>query len=108
MSAKNTETVSNQNTEATPLQQFDRRLGSNVLSQVSFEKRNKDIVESSFNKALAKKEKLSGNNNERRNLAYLKRLEDIIDYGREDAESRLWNAAAKRLIIAPEQIPSPC
>ena len=48
-----------------------KELGAKTLSQVGFNERNKKIVDSSFNKALKKGEKLSGKNGERRSFAYL-------------------------------------
>ena len=61
------------------LSRLQNEIGSKVLSLVNFESKHKDIVESSFNKARNKKEKLPGKNNERRNFAYLSRLDRIIE-----------------------------
>ena len=67
-------------TEQSPqhLSRLQNEIGSKVLSLVNFESRHKDIVESSFNKARQNKEKLPGKNNERRNFAYLSRLDRMI------------------------------
>ena len=61
------------------LSRLQNEIGSKVLSLVNFESKHKDIVESSFNKARNKKEKLPGKNNERRNFAYLSRLNNMIE-----------------------------
>ena len=61
------------------LSRLQNEIGSKVLSLVNFESKHKDIVESSFNKARNNKEKLPGKNNERRNFAYLSRLDNMIE-----------------------------
>ena len=65
------------NSQATS--RLQNEIGSKVLSLVNFESKHKDIVESSFNKARQNKEKLPGKNNERRNFAYLSRLDRMIE-----------------------------
>ena len=65
------------------LSRLQNEIGSKVLSLVNFESKHKDIVESSFNKARQNKEKLPGKNNERRNFAYLSRLDRMVEkYGK--------------------------
>lgn len=46
------------------LARIQNEIGSKVLTLVGFESRNKDIVNSSFEKARKQKEKLPGKNNE--------------------------------------------
>ena len=65
--------------EKQSLTRLQNEIGSKVLSLVNFESKHKDIVESSFNKARQNKEKLPGKNNERRNFAYLSRLDRMIE-----------------------------
>lgn len=81
-----------------------RQLGAKILSQANFETRYQPIVESSFNKARQKGEKLPGKNNERRNYSYLNRIESLVDKYGNRLEKRLWNKSAEQLIILPEDI----
>lgn len=83
---------------------MNRQLGSKALSSAGFEIRNKEVVDSSYDKARKRGEKLSGKNNERRNYAYLSRLENLIDKYGNDAEKRLWQASENKLIIKPDNI----
>lgn len=53
-----------------PEKQKEFLLGAKILTQSNFEGRQKEIVDSSFNKARQQGEKLPGKNNERRNYAY--------------------------------------
>ena len=87
------------------LSRLQNEIGSKVLSLVNFESKHKDIVESSFNKARNKKEKLPGKNNERRNFAYLSRLDRIVEKYGDKAEQKLWAASAENLIMDYEDIP---
>ena len=80
-----------------------RKLGATILSSIGFERRH-DIVESSFNKARQRGDKLPGKNNERRNYAYIERLENLISERGNGLEKRLWRASASKLIIQPENI----
>lgn len=80
-----------------------KRLGATILSSVGFERRH-DIVESSFNRARQRGEKLSGKNNERRNYAYIERLESLVGEHGNNLEKRLWRASVSKLIIKPEDI----
>lgn len=82
----------------------DRVLGSKILSQANFETRHQPIVESSFNKARQKGEKLPGKNNERRNYSYLSRIESLVDERGNRLEKRLWNKSIDQLIISSEDI----
>ena len=94
-------------TEQSPqhLSRLQNEIGSKVLSLVNFESRHKDIVESSFNKARQNKEKLPGKNNERRNFAYLSRLDRMIKKHGDTLEQKLWTASAENLVMDYEDIP---
>ena len=87
------------------LTRLQNEIGSKVLSLVNFESKHKDIVESSFNKARNKKEKLPGKNNERRNFAYLSRLDRMIEKHGDKVEQKLWAASAENLVMEYEDIP---
>ena len=84
---------------------LQNEIGSKVLSLVNFESKHKDIVESSFNKARNNKEKLPGKNNERRNFAYLSRLDRMIEKHGDKVEQKLWEASAENLVMDYEDIP---
>ena len=87
------------------LSRLQNEIGSKVLSLVNFESKHKDIVESSFNKARNNKEKLPGKNNERRNFAYLSRLDRIVEKYGDKAEQKIWEASAENLVMDYEDIP---
>ena len=87
------------------LSRLQNEIGSKVLSLVNFESKHKDIVESSFNKARQNKEKLPGKNNERRNFAYLSRLNNMVEKYGDKAEQKLWAASAENLVMDYEDIP---
>ena len=87
------------------LTRLQNEIGSKVLSLVNFESKHKDIVESSFDKARNKKEKLPGKNNERRNFAYLSRLDNMIEKHGDALEQKLWAASAENLVMDYEDIP---
>ena len=87
------------------LSRLQNEIGSKVLSLVNFESKHKDIVESSFNKARNKKEKLPGKNNERRNFAYLSRLSNMVEKHGDALEQKLWEASAENLVMDYEDIP---
>ena len=87
------------------LSRLQNEIGSKVLSLVNFESKHKDVVESSFNKARNKKEKLPGKNNERRNFAYLSRLDRIIKKHGDKAEQKIWEASAESVGMDFEDIP---
>ena len=87
------------------LSRLQNEIGSKVLSLVNFESKHKDIVESSFNKARQNKEKLPGKNNERRNFAYLSRLDRIVEKYGDKAEQKIWEASAENLVMDYEDIP---
>ena len=91
--------------EKQSLTRLQNEIGSKVLSLVNFESKHKDIVESSFNKARQNKEKLPGKNNERRNFAYLSRLDRMIEKHRDTIEQKLWAASAENLVMDYEDIP---
>ena len=87
------------------LSRLQNEIGAKVLTLVNFESKHKDIVESSFNKARNKKEKLPGKNNERRNFAYLSRLNNMIEKHGDALEQKLWAASAENLVMDYEDIP---
>ena len=87
------------------LTHLQNEIGSKVLSLVNFESKHKDIVESSFNKARQNKEKLPGKNNERRNFAYLSRLDRMIEKHGDKVEQKLWAASAENVVMDYEDIP---
>ena len=91
--------------EKQSLTRFQNEIGAKVLSLVNFESKHKDIVESSFNKARQNKEKLPGKNNERRNFAYLSRLDRMIEKHGDALERKLWEASAENLVMDYEDIP---
>jgi len=91
--------------EKQSLTRLQNEIGSKVLSLVNFESKHKDIVESSFNKARQNKEKLPGKNNERRNFAYLSRLDRMIEKHGDAIEQKLWAASAENLVMDFEDIP---
>ena len=91
--------------EKQSLTRLQNEIGSKVLSLVNFESKYKDIVESSFNKASQNKEKLPGKNNERRNFAYLSRLDRIIKKHGDKAEQKIWEASAESVVMDFEDIP---
>ena len=87
------------------LSRLQNEIGSKVLSLVNFESKHKDIVESSFNKARQNKEKLPGKNNERRNFAYLSRLDRMVEKYGNKAERKIWEASAENVVMDYEDIP---
>ena len=95
----------NQQIEKKASSRLQNEIGSKVLSLVNFESKHKDIVESSFNKARNNKEKLPGKNNERRNFAYLSRLDRMIEKHGDKVEQKLWAASAEKLVMEYEDIP---
>ena len=95
----------NQQIEKKASSRLQNEIGSKVLSLVNFESKHKDIVESSFNKARQNKEKLPGKNNERRNFAYLSRLDRMIEKHGDKVEQKLWAASAENVVMDYEDIP---
>ena len=87
------------------LARLQNEIGSKVLTLVGFESRNKDIVNSSFEKARKQNEKLPGKNNERRNFAYLSRLDNMVEKHGDALEQKLWAASAENLVMDYEDIP---
>ena len=102
---ENTAENVNQQIEKKASSRLQNEIGSKVLSLVNFESKHKDIVESSFNKARNKKEKLPGKNNERRNFAYLSRLDHMIEKHGDKVEQKLWSASAENVVMDYEDIP---
>ena len=91
--------------EKQSLTRLQNEIGSKVLALVNFESKHKDIVESSFNKARQNKEKLPGKNNERRNFAYLSRLDRMVEKYGNKAEQKIWEASAENVVMDYEDIP---
>ena len=87
------------------LARLQNEIGSKVLTLVGFESRNKDIVNSSFEKARKQNEKLPGKNNERRNFAYLSRLNNMVEKHGDALEQKLWAASVENLVMDYEDIP---
>lgn len=81
-----------------------RSIGAVVLTKVGFESRHKDIVDSSFEKAREAHEKLTGGGNQRRNYAYISRMESLVEEHGNELEKRLWSLSASKLIIDPKNI----
>ena len=102
---ENTAENVNQQIENKASSRLQNEIGSKVLSLVNFESKHKDIVESSFDKARNKKEKLPGKNNERRNFAYLSRLDNMIEKHGDAIEQKLWAASAENVVMDYEDIP---
>ena len=102
---ENTAENVNQQIENKASSRLQNEIGSKVLALVNFESKHKDIVESSFNKARNNKEKLPGKNNERRNFAYLSRLDRMIEKYGDKAEQKIWQASAENLVMDYEDIP---
>ena len=102
---ENTAENVNQQMEKRAASRLQNEIGSKVLALVNFESKHKDIVESSFNKARNNKEKLPGKNNERRNFAYLSRLDNMIEKHGDAIEQKLWAASAENLVMDYEDIP---
>lgn len=71
----------------------DLKLGASILTAAGFQNRQKEIVESSFDKARESGEKLPGKNSERRNYAYLSRLENLVEKYGNAMEKKLWQAS---------------
>ena len=83
-----------------------QQVGARILSLAHFDDRHKQIVEPVFNKAIKKGEKLPGNNSERRNYAYLSRLEELIRKHGNPMEKRLWRLSVKDdLLVKYDNIP---
>ena len=80
----------------------ERILGARMLANSAFQERHKEIVESSFKKALEKDEKLEGKNAERRTSAYISRLEKIVKKHGSKAEKRLWEASVDKVMATQE------
>ena len=102
---ENTTENVNQQMEKRATSRLQNEIGAKVLTLVNFESKHKDIVESSFNKARNKKEKLPGKNNERRNFAYLSRLNNMIEKHGDALEQKIWEASAENVVMDYEDIP---
>ena len=98
-SQDNLESLNNNN-------ETERRVGAKILAIANFDTRHEDIVDSSFNKTRWRSEKLPGKNNERRNYAYLSRLEKLVEKYGNEVEKRLWAASIKDdLLVDYDNIP---
>ncbi len=89
--------------------EIERTIGAKSLTAISFEKTNKPIVDSSFEKVRRLKQKLVNSSNaDRRNDAYLTRLEKIVNKHGPKAERILWQKSIEdpRLIIGIGDIPN--
>ncbi|MDO4753361.1 MAG: hypothetical protein Q4A36_04010, partial [Candidatus Saccharibacteria bacterium] len=102
------EKIKTSNTEEQQIDSIEnqRHLGAVGLTLANFQDRHKEIIDSSFDKARENGEKLPGKNNERRNYAYLSRLEKLISKYGNEAEKKLWEASIKDdLLIEYDDIP---
>lgn len=81
------------------------KVASKLLTNSSFDKRHAEVVDSSLNKAKRAGEKLTGSGSERRNKAYLHRIEDMVDQLGSRMEKNLLRASVDRIITQPEDIP---
>ena len=79
--------------------------GAKVLSRANFDSRHKKITDSSLEKMRRQGERIPGKNNDRRNYAYLARLDRLIEKYGDKAESRLWTMSIDGLVIDEEDIP---
>lgn len=95
------ETVS-QNVEK-PADLNSREIGAKVLAQSGFRARH-EIVDSSFEKARTRGERLVGKNEERRMDAYLERIAHGVEKYGSEYEKRLWDKTVDSLIMEPEDI----
>ncbi|MDO4611298.1 MAG: hypothetical protein Q4B34_00305 [Candidatus Saccharibacteria bacterium] len=82
----------------------EREVGAKVLNTAGFNTRHQEIVDSSFEKARSYGEKLVGKNNERRNDAYIERLDSMVKRHGNKLERRLWGMSLDKIIIQPEDI----
>ena len=81
------------------------KVASKLLSNSSFDKRHAETVNSSLDKAKRAGEKFTGSGSERRNNAYLSRIEDMVDRRGTRMEKRLLELSAAQLVTQPENIP---
>ncbi|MBR6965083.1 hypothetical protein IKH83_02090 [Candidatus Saccharibacteria bacterium] len=95
------ETVSRNVEKATELS--GREIGAKVLAQSGFRARH-EIVDSSFDKARERGERLVGKNEERRVDAYLERITRGVEKFGSEYEKRLWDKTVDSLIVEPEDI----
>lgn len=80
------------------------KIGAKVLTQVNFEDRHKEITDSSYQKALKNGEKIDAKPSERRSIAYIQRLENLIDKYGSSAERKLWRQSTDKLVISSDDI----
>ncbi|MBQ3474533.1 hypothetical protein IJH24_03905 [Candidatus Saccharibacteria bacterium] len=93
--------------EAKERERKERMTGAKVLTAAGFASRHQKIVTSSYEKARKVGQKLVGNNGDRRNDAYVTRIESIIDKHGAKAEKRLWDLSAnpEKLTVKIEDVP---
>lgn len=82
----------------------ERKLGAKILSEVGFQDRQREIVDSSLVKERKRGEKFEGKNQVRKNEAYLERLERVIEKDGNALEKKLWEKSVDKLVIEPENI----
>ena len=104
--AVNTEVGNIVNTEAENVAPNDTKfLGAKVLAGVNFEDSHQKIVQSSFERARERGEKIEGERpGVRRNYAYLDRIEKLVEKYGSKVERRLCRFSATNLIVKPETI----
>lgn len=79
--------------------------GAQVLSTVNFQNSHQDIVQSSFDRARNRGDKIEGERpNTRRNYAYLNRLEKLVEKYGNSAIQKLCRLSATKLIVKPNDI----
>lgn len=82
----------------------ERKLGAKILSEVGFQDRQREIVDSSLVKERKRGEKFEGKNQVRKNEAYLERLERVVEKDGNALEKKLWEKSVDKLVIEPENI----
>lgn len=80
------------------------KIGAKILAQVNFEDRHKKITNSSYQKVLKSGETIDAKASERRSIAYIQRLENLIDKYGSSVERKLWRQSTDKLIISPDDI----
>ncbi|MBR3368524.1 hypothetical protein IKG45_01890 [Candidatus Saccharibacteria bacterium] len=82
-----------------------REVGAKVLVVSGFRGKHQETVDSTFERARKRGEKLVGKNDERRADAYLERIDKGIEKYGSRYEQRLWNKTVEDLIIEEDEIP---
>ncbi len=105
----------NLNSDSTPNEQYERwktlegadksrEVGVKILNTANFADRQKEIIDSSFEKARNKHASLIGKNNERRIDAYIERLNSLVEKGGNRLEQRLWRRSTEKIVIDAEDV----